>query len=143
MVEDAIQQGLMFDVPEEHQKLLDEMEEILATCNEKICNLISDPIKGQRKAQMIPSEIQKVFDKYPNVISKGDQDISNYNLVEYEIHLEYDRPIKSPVQYINPRLADWLKGELQKIEKIEVIKKSCNSYTSPIIIVEVLRSDGK
>ena len=63
--------------------------------------------------------------------------------MEYEIHLEHDRPIKNPVCYINLRLADWLKGELQKMEEIGVIRKSCNPYASPITIVEVLRSDGK
>src|SRR6266540_4360115 len=83
------------------------------------------------------------FDKYQEDISKGDWDIGNCNLVEHEIHLEHDRPIKSPVRYINPRLADWLKGELQKMKEIRVIRKSCSPYASPITIVEVLRSDGK
>ena len=50
MVEDAIQQGLMFDVPEEHWEALEECDGMLATREEKICNLISDPIEGQRKA---------------------------------------------------------------------------------------------
>ncbi len=63
--------------------------------------------------------------------------------MEYKIHFEYDRPIKSPVWYINLRLADWLKGKLQKIEEIEIIQKSYSLYASPITIVEVLRSDGK
>ncbi len=143
MVEDAIQQGLMFDVPEEHWESLEECDGMLATREEKICNLISNPIEGQKKAQVIPPNIQKVLDKHPEVISKGDWDIGNCNLVKHEIHLEHDRPIKSPVRYINPRLADWLKGELQKMEEIGVIRKSCSPYASPITIVKVLRSDGK
>src|SRR6266498_2339698 len=97
MIEDAIQQGLMFDVPEEYWESLEECDGMLATRKEKICNLISDPIEGQRKAQVIPPNIQKVLDKYPEVISKGDWDIGNCNLVEHEIHLEHDRLIKSPV----------------------------------------------
>jgi len=92
---------------------------------------------------VIPLKIQKILDKYPDVISKRDWDIGNCNLVEHEIHIEYDRPIKSPVQYINLRLADWLKRELQKMEEIRIIRKSCSFYASPITIVEVLRSDGK
>ena len=97
MVEDAIQQNLMFDVPKEHWKSLEECNGMVATCEEKICNLINDPIEGQKKTQIIPPEIKKVLDKYPKVISKGDWDIGNCNLVEHEIHLEHDRPIKSPV----------------------------------------------
>src|SRR6266540_7454786 len=116
---------------------------MLVTHEEKICNLISDPIEGQRKAQVISPEIKKVLDKYLEVIFKRDWNIGNCNLVEYEIHLKYDRPIKSPVRYINPRLADWLKGELQKMKEIEVIRKSCSSYASPITIVEVLRLNDK
>ncbi len=121
MVEDAIQQGLMFDIPKEYWEALEECNRMLVTQEEKICNLISDPIEEQRKAQVIPPEIKKVLDKYPEVISKGDWDIGNCNLVEHEIHLEHNRPIKSPVRYINSRLADWLKGELQKMEEIGVI----------------------
>src|SRR6266498_2306194 len=133
----------MFNVPKEHWKVLEEYDGMLVTQEEKICNLISDPIEGQGKAQVILSEIKKVLDKYPEVISKGDWDIGNCNLVEHEIHLEHDRLIKSSVRYINLRLADWLKRELQKMEEIEVIRKSCSPYASPITIVEVLRSDGK
>ena len=72
MVEDAIQQGLMFDVPEEYWESLEECDGMLATREEKICNLISNPIEGQRKAQVIPPDIQRVLDKYLEVISKGD-----------------------------------------------------------------------
>ncbi len=122
---------------------MEECDGMVATCEEKICNLISDPIEEQKEAQVILSEIRKVLDKYPEVISKEDWDISNCNLVEHEIHLEHDRPIKSPVWYINPRLADWLKGKLQKIKKIGVIWKSCSPYASSITIVKVLRLDGK
>jgi len=50
MVEDAIQQGLMFNVLEEYWESLDEMGGILATWDKKIYNLISDLIEGQRKA---------------------------------------------------------------------------------------------
>ena len=95
MVEDAIQQGLMFDVPEEYWKALEECNGILATYKKKICNLISDLIEEQKEAQVILPEIKKVLDKYPKVISKGDWDIGNCNLVKHEIHLEHDRPIKS------------------------------------------------
>jgi len=76
---------------------LEECNGILATHKEKVCNLISDLIEEQRKTQVILPEIKKVLDKYPEVISKGDWDISNCNLVEHKIHLEHDRPIKSSV----------------------------------------------
>ena len=46
MVEDAIQQGFMFDMSEEHWELLEEYDGMIATHEEKICNLISDPIEG-------------------------------------------------------------------------------------------------
>jgi len=111
----------MFNIPKEYWKALEECNRMLATWEEKIYNFISNLIEGQRKAQVIPLEIKKVLDKYPEVISKGDWDIGNCNLVEYEIHLEHDKLIKSPVWYINPRLANWLKGKLQKMEEIGVI----------------------
>jgi len=54
----------------------------------------------------IPKEIQKVINHHPKVISKGEWDIGYTDLVEYEIHLEHDHPIKRPVRYVNPRLAN-------------------------------------
>ncbi len=132
----------MFNVSEEYWKVLDECKGMLTTREEKICNLISDLIKGQKKTQVIPSEIKRVLDKYSEVISKGNWNIGNCNLVEHEIYLKHDRPIKSSVWYINSRLADWLKRELQKMEEIGVIQKSCSPYVSPITIVEVLRLDA-
>ena len=90
------------------------MKGMLITYKEKVCNFISNLIKGQRKAQVISFKIQKVLDKYLEVISKEDWNIGNCNLVEHKIHLEYSKPIKSSVWYINPRLADWLKKEFQK-----------------------------
>ncbi len=72
MIEDAIQQDLIFDMSKEHWKVLEECDRMLVTHEEKICNLISDPIEGQRKAQVIPSEIKRVLDKYPEMILKGD-----------------------------------------------------------------------
>jgi len=36
----------MFNVSEEYWESLEEIEGILATCKEKICNLISNPIEG-------------------------------------------------------------------------------------------------
>ena len=77
--------------------MLEEYDGMLATHEEKICNPISDLIEGQKRAQVISLEIKRVLDKYSEVISEGDWNIGNYNLVEYEIHLEHDRPIKSPV----------------------------------------------
>ncbi len=62
----------MFDVPEEYWKALEECDGMLTTRKKKICNLISDLIEGQRKAQAIPLEIKKVLDKYPEVIFKRD-----------------------------------------------------------------------
>ncbi len=96
----------MFDILEEHWESLEECNGMLAIHEKKICNLISDPSEEQRKVQVIPSKIKKILDKYSKVIFQGDWNIDNYNLVEHEIHLEHDRLIKSPVRYINLRLAD-------------------------------------
>jgi len=45
MVEDAIQQDLIFDIFKEFYESLNKMREILTTKEEKICNLISNSIK--------------------------------------------------------------------------------------------------
>src|SRR6266498_2917226 len=95
---------------------------MLATCEEKICNLISDPIEGQRKVQVIPPEIKRVFDKHPEVILKGDWNISNYNLVEPEIHLKYDQSIKNPV----PKPIKHIKDEQMYPKFVKVVTYNKN-----------------
>ena len=45
MVKDVIQQGFMFDIPEEHWEVLNECKGMLTIHEEKICNFISDSVK--------------------------------------------------------------------------------------------------
>ncbi len=85
----------MFDILEEFQESLNKMKGMLAIRKEKVCNLISNLLEKQRKVQIILPEIQKVFDKYPKIILKGDQNIRNCNLVKHEIYFEYNKLIKS------------------------------------------------
>src|SRR6266542_6857354 len=107
---------------------------------ETIHNLTTNPISEER-LPIIPKEIQEVIDRHPKVISKREWDIGYTDLVEHEIYLEYDRPIKRPVRYINPRLADWLKKELERMEAMQIIQKSCSPYASPITIMKVKKTD--
>ena len=72
MVEDAIQQGLMFNVSEKYWESLEECDGILAIYEEKIYNLINDLIEGQKEILIISPEIRRVLNKYSEVISKGD-----------------------------------------------------------------------
>ena len=72
---------------------------------ETIYNLTTNPI-SEKRLPTIPKEIQEVIDQHPKVISKGEWDIGYTNLIKHEIHLEHDRPIKRPVRYVNPKLAD-------------------------------------
>ncbi len=107
---------------------------------ETIHNLITNPISEER-LPTIPKEIQEVIDRHLKVISKGEWDIGYTDLVEHEIHLEHDRPIKRLVRYVNPRLADWLKKELERMETMQVIRKLCSLYASSITIVEVEKAN--
>src|SRR6266498_2621690 len=107
---------------------------------ETIHNLTTNPISEERLLTIL-KKIQEVIDQHPKVIFKGEWDIGYTDLVEHEIHLEHDRPIKRPVRYVNPRLADWLKKELERMEAMQVIRKSCSPYASPITIVEVEKAD--
>jgi len=75
------------------------------------------------------------------VISKGEWDIGYTDLIEHEIYLEHDYSIKKPVRYVNFRLADWLKKELERMKIMGVIQKSCSSYALPITIIEVEKPD--
>ena len=107
---------------------------------EIIHNLTINPI-SEEKLFTIPKEIQEVINYHLKVISKGEWDIEYTDLVEYEIHLEYDCPIRKPVRYVNLRLANWLKKELDRMESIGVVRKLCSLYASPITIIKVKRPD--
>src|SRR6266542_5467132 len=103
---------------------------------ETINNLTTNLISKEKLLEIL-TKIQKIIDRYLKVISKEEWDIGYTDLIKHEIHLEHDHPIKRPVRYVNSRLADWLKKELERIKTIEVIRKLCSSYASPITIVEV------
>jgi len=135
LVEEVNSRGI-FTYQEETERESNTAHTEVKTIHNLTTNLISE-----ERLPTIPKEIQEVIDRYLKVISKGEWDIGYTDLIEHEIHLEYDRLIKRPVRYVNPRLADWLKKELERMETMQVIQKSCSPYASLITIVEVEKAD--
>src|SRR6266498_1201060 len=136
LVEEVNSRGI-FTYQEETERESNTAHTEVKTIHNLTTNLISE-----ERLPTIPKEIQEVIDRYLKVISKGEWDIGYTDLIEHEIHLEYDRLIKRSVRYVNLRLADWLKKELKRMEAMQVIQKSCSPYASPITIVEVEKADG-
>ncbi len=77
------------------------IEEEIKTIHNLTTNLISE-----EKLPTISKKIQEVIDWHFKVISKEEWDIGYTDLVEHEIHLEHNHPIKRSVRYVNSRLAD-------------------------------------
>src|SRR6266540_5516815 len=135
LVEEVNSRGI-FTYQEETERESNTAHTEVKTIHNLTTNLISE-----ERLPTIPKEIQEVIDRYLKVISKGEWDIGYTDLIEHEIHLEYDHLIKRPVRYVNPRLADWLKKELERMETMQVIRKLCSLYASSITIVEVEKAN--
>jgi len=107
----------------------------------KSINNLTTNLILKEKLSKILKKIQEIIDWYPKIILKEEWDIGYTNLVKHEIYLKHDCLIKRLIRYVNPRLADWLKKELKRMETMGVIWKSCSPYALPITIMEVEKLD--
>ena len=88
-------------------------------------------------------EFEKLCEEYNDIFSKDSSDIGKTPLITMEIETGgsppvCQRPYNLPLKHI-----DWVKKELNTLEKAGVITRSVSPWVSPIVIVPKRNSSGK
>ena len=81
--------------------------------------------------------------KYDNIISKNSGDIGKTMLVEMEIDTENHPPIASKPYTLPLKHYEWVKKEIETLEKAGIIERSISPWASPVVIVPKKSAPGK
>lgn len=80
--------------------------------------------------------VKVLLQKHSNVFSQGEGDIGCATLVEHQIHLTDDVPIRQRYRRLPPSQYDQVKAHIQQLLETGIVKPSSSPYSSPIVIVQ-------
>lgn len=81
-------------------------------------------------------QVKVLLQKHSDVFSQGEGDIGCTTLVEHQIHLNDDVPIRQRYRRLPPSQYDQVKAHIQQLLETGVVKPSSSPYSSPIVIVQ-------
>ncbi|XP_077947560.1 uncharacterized protein LOC144388873 isoform X1 [Gasterosteus aculeatus] len=84
--------------------------------------------------------IRSMFEKHHAVFSAFEGDLGCTNLIEHEIPLLDDVPVRQRFRRIPPSDYDSVKNHINQLLETQIIRESCSPYASPIVLVK--KKDG-
>ena len=72
---------------------------------------------------------------YEKVFSKNNKDIGRTQLIEMEIDTENSVPLAQSPYTLPLKHYDWVRNEIETLEKAGVIERSLSPWASPVIVV--------
>ena len=88
-------------------------------------------------------EIDEILNEFQDVVSKGDHDIGNCNLIEHAIRLIDDIPTTCRLRQRVPKENEWIENQIEEMLKNGVIEKSRSPYTANVVVVGKKDGEGK
>lgn len=104
---------------------------------------MSDAIQSLELTHVPETEqdrIRSLLIEYQPVFSTGDGDLGCTNLLEHEIPLLDEAPIRQRFRRVPPSDYDAVKAHINQLLEAQVIRESCSPYASPIVLVK--KKDG-
>ena len=80
-------------------------------------------------------QFAQLCNKYDDVFSKNNQDIGKATLIEMEIDTGDSLPVAQSSYTLPLKHDEWVRKEIETLEKAGVIVKSLSPWTSPVILV--------
>ena len=88
-------------------------------------------------------KFKKLCEKYDDIFSKGPGDIGKTPLITMEIDTGDSPPVCQRPYNLPLKHADWVKKELETLEKAGIISRSVSPWASPIVIVPKKTEPGE
>ena len=91
-----------------------------------------------KDAEVSPETLQKfndLCDKHQDAFSKNNQDIGKTQLIEMEIDTGNSVPLAQSPYTLPLKHYDWVRREIETLEKAGVIERSLSPWASPVIVV--------
>ena len=108
-------------------------------------------VPGPRKVDLQDADItpstRSAFDtlceKYPEVFSKGNEDIGRTQLVTMDIDMGDSPPVSSRPYTLTLKHHKWVQEEIKMLERAGIITKSMSPWASPIVVVPKKSQSGE
>lgn len=81
-------------------------------------------------------QAKALLKQYGAVFSRGEGDVGCTTLVEHEIPLTDDIPIRQRYRRLPPSQYEQVKAHIQQLVEAGIARPSCSPYSSPIVIVQ-------
>ena len=80
-------------------------------------------------------KFEEMCDRHPDAFSKNNKDIGRTTLIEMEIDMGDSLPIAQNPYTLPLKHHEWVRKEIETLEKAGVIERSLSSWASPVIVV--------
>ena len=77
----------------------------------------------------------QLCDEYNDIFSKNNQDIGKTTVIEMEVDAWDSLPVAQRTYTLPLKHYEWVRKEIEMLEKAGVIVKSLYPWTSPVIVV--------
>lgn len=81
-------------------------------------------------------QVRALLNKYVTVFAQSDEDLGYTDLIEHEIPLLDDVPIRQRYRRLPPSQYDEVKKHIKHLLELNIIRESCSPYSSPIVVVK-------
>lgn len=99
---------------------------------------IDQPTFGEYLKPNQIKQFQEILDRFPHTVTT---EVGRTNLIEYEIKLNSDKPVKSRPYYYAPPKMEQLRQHVQDLLSKQIIRPSKSPYSSPAFLVSKRNSD--
>ena len=100
-------------------------------------------LKDQNISENTRKRFQELIEEYDDIISKNSGDIGKTLLVEMDIDTGDSPPIAQRPYCLPLQHAEWVKKEINTLEKADIITKSISPWASPVVIVPKKSAPGE
>ena len=108
-----------------------------------ICSRVKPKLKDAEVSEEWREKFNSLFKQYSNVFSSSSADIGKTPIVQMEIDTGDNPPISQRPYSLALKHVEWVRQELEALEKAQIITRSISPWASPIVIVPKKTAPGE
>ena len=89
------------------------------------------------------TEFERICEEREQAFSKNNKDIGKTQLIEMEIDMGENLPVAQSPYTLSLKHYDWVRTEIETLEKAGVIERSLSPWASPVIVVPKKSAPGE